>query len=53
VVINDSTRLIGRYKSIDELSNGMEVEVHGTFETDATTNTLYVLADRIRAGRED
>ena len=55
VVVNESTRFIGRYKSLEDLSNGMEVEVHGTFETDSTTtpNTLFVLADRIRASRED
>jgi hypothetical protein len=53
VVIDDSTRFIGRYKSIDELSNGMEVDLHGTFAKDATTNNLFILADRIRAGRED
>lgn len=53
VVVNDSTRFIGRFKSLDELSNGMEVEIHGTFAKDATTNALFILADRIRAGKED
>ena len=53
VVIDASTRFIGRYKSFDELSNGMEVDIHGTFAKDSTTNALFILADRIRAGRED
>ncbi len=53
VVIDGSTRFIGRYKSFDELHNGMEVDIHGTFAKDAATNTLFILADRIRAGRED
>ncbi len=53
VVIDDSTRFIGRHKSFEDLSDGMEVDIHGTFAKDATTNTLFILADRIRAGRED
>lgn len=53
VVVDDSTRFIGRYKSLEDLNNGMEVVVSGTLQTDSATNTSFVLAERIRAARED
>jgi hypothetical protein len=53
VIVNGSTNFTGRHKSLEDLNVGQEVEVRGTFETDLATNTLVVLADRIKAGRED
>lgn len=49
VKIDDSTRFIGRYKSLDRLHDGLTVEVRGYLQTDAA-NVPFVLAERIKAG---
>ncbi len=48
VVVNDSTRFEGRYKSLSELAEGMRVVVNGVLQTDSATSTSFVVADTIR-----